>query len=71
MKWTLEAMRVSGGLTQKQLADEFGISSQTIAKFENDSSDIGVALLKKYMTKFNVRFDDIFLGKKYENFVNQ
>ena len=70
LQWTLEAMRVSAGLTQADLANEFGVSSQTIARLEKDSSDIGYQLLKKYMNKFHLKFDDIFLGKKYENFVN-
>ena len=70
MQWTLEAMRINKGLTQAELADKFEVSSQTIARLEKDSSDIGYQLLKKYMLFFNVKFDDIFLGKKYENFVN-
>jgi len=69
MQWTLEAMRINKGLTQTELAREFEVSSQTIARMEKDSSDIGYQLLKKYMLYFNVKFDDIFLGKKYENFV--
>lgn len=69
MQWTLEAMRISANLTQVELANEFGVSSQTIARLEKDSSDIGYQMLKKYITKFNIRFDDIFLGKKYENIV--
>ncbi|WP_061599458.1 helix-turn-helix transcriptional regulator [Streptococcus gordonii] len=69
MQWTLEAMRINKGLTQTELAQEFEVSSQTIARMEKDSSDIGYQLLKKYMLYFNVKFDDIFLGKKYENFV--
>lgn len=69
MQWILEAMRISAGLTQKELAEEFGVSDQTIAKLEKDSSDIGYKMLKQYMNKFHIKFDDIFLGKKYENFV--
>ena len=69
MQWTLEAMRINKGLTQTELAQEFEVSSQTIARMEKDSSYIGYQLLKKYMLYFNVKFDDIFLGKKYENFV--
>lgn len=69
MQWTLEALRVAAGLTQKELAEEFDVSSQTIARLENNSSNINIAMLKKYTTKFHVSFDDIFLGKKYENFV--
>lgn len=71
MQWTLEAMRISAGLTQAELAEEFDCSSRTIARLENDSSDIGYQMLNKYMKKFNMRFDDIFLGKKYENFVKR
>lgn len=69
MKWTLEALRIAAGMTQEELASEFGISTNTLAKLENDSSNIGMVMLKKYMFKFHVGFDDIFLGKKYENFV--
>ena len=69
MQWTLEAMRINKGLTQTELAQEFEVSSQTIARMEKDSSDIGYQLLKKYMLYVNVKFDDIFVGKKYENFV--
>lgn len=63
-------MRISAGMTQAQLAEEFNVSSQTIARLEKDSSDIGYEMLKKYMDKFKIRFDDIFSGKKYENFVS-
>lgn len=34
MQWTLEAMRINKGLTQAELADEFEVSSQTIARLE-------------------------------------
>ena len=69
MKWTLEALRIAAGMTQEELASEFGVSTNTLAKLEYDSSNIGMVMLKKYMSKFHVGFDDIFLGKKYENFV--
>ena len=68
MQWTLEAMRINKGLTQAELAERFEVSSQTIARLERDSSDIGYQLLKKYMLFFNVKFDDIFLGKKIRKF---
>lgn len=69
VQWTLEAMRVNAGLTQSELAKEFEVSNQTIMRLEKDSSDIGYQMLKKYIDKFNIPFDNIFLGKKYENFV--
>ncbi|NDR13263.1 XRE family transcriptional regulator, partial [Staphylococcus aureus] len=34
-----------------------------------DSTNIYVSLLSKYMSAFNVKYDDIFLGNEYENFV--
>ncbi|MDQ0221702.1 putative transcriptional regulator [Streptococcus moroccensis] len=71
LQWTLEAMRVNKGMTQAELAEKFGVSSQTIARLEKDSSDIGYQTLKKYILFFNVQFDDIFLGKKYEKNVHQ
>lgn len=49
MQWTLEAMRINKGLTQAELAEKFEVSSQTIARLEKDSSDIGYQLLKKYI----------------------
>ncbi len=54
---------------QRTYSSRVEVSSQTIARLEKDNSDIGYQLLKKYMFFFNVKFDDIFLGKKYENFV--
>ena len=67
MQWTLEAMRINKGLTQAELAEKFEVSSQTIARLEKDSSDIGYQLLKIHVF-FNVKFDDIFLGKKIRKF---
>ena len=46
VQWTLEAMRINKGLTQAELAEKFEVSSQTIARLEKDSSDIGYQLLK-------------------------
>lgn len=70
MQWTLEALRVNAGLTQAELASEFDVSAQTIMRLEKDSSDIGYKLLKKYIEKFNIPFDNIFLGNKYEKNVS-
>ncbi len=36
---------------------------------EKDSTNIKDSLLSKYMSAFNVKYDDIFLGNEYENFV--
>lgn len=36
---------------------------------EKDSTNIKDSLLSKYMKAFNVKYDEIFLGNEYENFV--
>ncbi|HDL6577561.1 TPA: helix-turn-helix transcriptional regulator, partial [Enterococcus faecalis] len=61
---------VEYGLTQEELADLFKVTSRTIQNMEKDSSNIKDSLLKKYMDAFAVKYDDIFLGNEYENFVH-
>lgn len=66
---TLKELRMEYGLTQEELADLFGITSRTVQNLEKDSSNIKDHILKKYMDAFSVKYDDIFLGNQYENFV--
>ena len=67
---TLKELRVEYGLTQEELADLFKVTSRTIQNMEKDSSNIKDSLLKKYMDAFVIKYDDIFLGNEYENFVH-
>ncbi|NSU08104.1 helix-turn-helix transcriptional regulator [Enterococcus faecalis] len=67
---TLKELRVEYGLTQEELADLYKVTSRTIQNMEKDSSNIKDSLLKKYMDAFAVKYDDIFLGNEYENFVH-
>lgn len=62
---TLEDLRNQTGMSQAELAKVFGVSDRTIYSVEKDSSNISNALLEKYLVGFGVRYDDIFLGKKY------
>ncbi|MGO4028425.1 helix-turn-helix transcriptional regulator [Staphylococcus pseudintermedius] len=66
---TLKELRTDYGLTQEELGDLFSVSSRTIQNMEKDSTNIKDSLLSKYMRAFNVKYDDIFLGNEYENFV--
>ncbi|AMG21074.1 helix-turn-helix transcriptional regulator [Staphylococcus saprophyticus] len=66
---TLKELRVSYNLTQEELADLFKVSPRTIQNMEKDSTNIKDSLLSKYMKAFNVKYDEIFLGNEYENFV--
>ncbi|PQF13698.1 helix-turn-helix transcriptional regulator [Enterococcus faecalis] len=67
---TLKELRIEYGLTQEELGDLFKVTSRTIQNMEKDSSNIKDSLLKKYMDAFAVKYDDIFLGNEYENFVH-
>ena len=65
---TLKDLRTSYNLTQEELAEMFDVTSRTIQNMEKDSTNIKDSLLKKYMIAFDVSYDEIFLGKEYENF---
>lgn len=66
---TLKELRLSADLTQKELADLFGVHERTIFNVEKDSSNVKESLIKKYMSAFDVGYDDIFLDTEYEIFV--
>lgn len=69
--WTLKELRESKKMTQAELAEQFSVSSRTIQNMEEDSGNIKNQLLKKYLLFFDKDYNDIFLGKKYENFVRK
>lgn len=66
---TLKQLRQSRGISAKELSDAFDVDAQTIYNNEKDSSNIKDSLLSKYLYAFDVNYDDIFLGDKYEIFV--
>lgn len=66
MQISLTAARNNAGLTSKEAASLLGVHYQTLAKYENDSSDISMSLLHKLSVLYQVPTDYIFLGKKYD-----
>lgn len=66
MQLTLGAIRKNYSLTAKEVSAELGIHQQTLLKYENDSSNIPLSLLKKISDYYHVGIDEIFLGKKYD-----
>ena len=68
-KRTLNELRESAGLNQAQLADILEISPKTLWLYEQDSSNISDELIKKYMYLFDIPYENIFFGCKYEKFV--
>jgi len=68
---TIEELRKELDISQVEMAKILGISAKTLGKYEFDSSNLPTPILKKYMNTFHVKFDDIFLGKKYEIYVQR
>lgn len=64
--YTLKDLRNISGLKQDELAEMFGVSTRTIQNMEKDSSNIKDNLVQKYLAAFDISYDDIFLGNKYE-----
>lgn len=55
----LKDLRVDNDMTQKELADIFGISQQTLSDYEKGKYDLPNDLLIKYADYFKVSVDYI------------
>ena len=64
----LKHLRQREDITQAELANDFGITQQAVARWEQDKSDPDVATLKKLAKYFNVSADYL-LG--YGETINQ
>lgn len=64
--FSLEACRKNAGFSLKTASERLGINYQTLSKYEKDSSNIPLSLLKKMVILYQVPLDYIFLGNKYE-----
>lgn len=60
---SLKAARVNAGMSQKEAANKANVHVQTLGKYENDSNDIPVSLLKTLASIYRIPMDCIFLGK--------
>ncbi|MFT8557911.1 helix-turn-helix domain-containing protein [Liquorilactobacillus hordei] len=66
INFSLEACRKNAGFTLREAAKKLGISYQTLSKYENDSSNVSMSLLKDMVFLYQVPLDYIFLGNKYD-----
>ena len=57
-------LRKSGGLTQEQLAEILGVSSQTISKWENEVTMPDIMLLPAIAGCFDITVDELYGGRK-------
>jgi len=51
------------GITQDQLAEYFGVSSQAVSKWENDLSCPDITLIPQLADYFNVTIDELLRGE--------
>ncbi|CCW04842.1 MULTISPECIES: helix-turn-helix transcriptional regulator [Bacillus] len=68
-KRALNELRESAGFNQTELADILEVSPKTLWLYEQDSTNMPDELIKKYMYLFDIPYEDIFFGPKYEKFV--
>ena len=54
------------GLTQEALAEQLGVSSQAVSKWENDASCPDISLLPKLCSVLGITTDELLTGKNDE-----
>ena len=54
------------GLTQEALAEQLGVSSQAVSKWENDASCPDISLLPKLCSVLGITTDELLTGKSEE-----
>ncbi len=67
MKNKLKVYRAMNDLTQENLANELGITRQTIISIEKDKYDPSLVLAFKIAEFFNVNIEEIFIYKTTVN----
>ena len=55
----IKELRKSSKLTQEQLAEYFGISSQAVSKWETGMSSPDIDMLPKIASFFNITIDEL------------
>ena len=59
----IKKIRKNNNLTQKELADKYGVTYQAVSKWENGINMPDTLLLKQISKDFKVSLDDIFEGE--------
>ncbi len=62
MQFTLKELRARKNETQKQVADEMGVSVQTYNSWEKNISNVAVSKVNALAKHFNVKLTQIFLN---------
>ena len=67
MQITLRSARINANLSQEQLANNIGVHRNTIAKWENNPSEMSIGNAEKVCKALNVKLSDIFFGSTLHN----
>ncbi len=70
----IKELRRSVGMSQKDIADSLGVTSQAVSKWENDSSLPDMTMLPDIASLFGVQIDDLFeysTEKRYESILKK
>ena len=59
----IKKIRKNNNLTQKQLADKYGVTYQAVSKWENGKNIPDISLIKQMSKDFNIDIEDILEGK--------
>ena len=62
----IAAWRKEKGITQEELAEKMGVSSQAVSKWENDVSCPDISLLTTLADVLGVTTDELLSGKSYQ-----
>jgi len=60
----ISELRKKKGITQDQLAEEMGVSSQAVSKWENDISCPDIGLLPQLADYFGITLDELMRGDR-------
>lgn len=60
-RYTLKVLRAMRQKTQKQVADDLGITYQTYCAWEQDLTGVAIGKVLKLADYYGVRLDEIFL----------
>ena len=66
MKNRIAALRGSKGLTQQALADELGVSRQTVISLEKGRYNPSITLAHRIAVRFGLAIEDVFVFEEDE-----
>jgi len=64
MKNRLKVLRAENNMTQAQLAEEAGVSRQTINAIEKGKFDPSLSLAFRFSELFKLKIEDIFINEE-------